>query len=398
MDSNKLQQVEKWTAWFMAGFGLSTCFSVAAANIFLGLGIASCLYRLYLKHDDLFSEMGFARKLIWAFLLYVFVSLISAASSAEPLHGFRVVGDYFVYRVMGLWIVLLAVHRRKHLWIIAGFLAASIVLNNAVTVVQGILHLAKNDRPAGFMFYMAQGGILSAAVPVFSLALVVCKKQWKKYALAALFISILALIYNGTRGAWLAAAVTAPLTAWLAAADKKKFFLGFLAALVLLGGCFAASQHVRERIATLDQADYQSNHERMLMWASAFHMFEDHPVFGVGFGQYEHEYQTRYILPEAKERDLGHAHSNVMQALGERGALGLAAFMWLWAYSLYFAVCGWRRERNPAYLAFFAVVLGVMLQGLTEYNMGTTVVSKFYWFAQALCLQWIRLTKGEIEK
>ena len=131
------------------------------------------------------------------------------------------------------------------------------------------------------------------------------------------------------------------------------------------------------------------------MWRSAFRMFQDHPLLGVGTGHYSHAYRTQYILPEARERQQGHAHSNVMQMLAERGALGVISFCGMWLYFIAFSLRGWLRTHEIAYLAFFAIVLGVMLQGLTEYNLGTVVVSKAYWFSLAIALQWIALTRKE---
>ena len=82
-----------------------------------------------------------------------------------------------------------------------------------------------------------------------------------------------------------------------------------------------------------------------------------------------------------------------MQMLAERGALGFLTFMAMWFYYMRFGLVGWFRTRQTAYLVFFSIVLGVMLQGLTEYNMGTVVVSKCYWFSLAIALQWIALTR-----
>ena len=91
---------------------------------------------------------------------------------------------------------------------------------------------------------------------------------------------------------------------------------------------------------------------------------------------------------------LGHAHSNVMQMLGERGGLGGLTFITFWVYCMFFAIRGWKRTRQPVYPAFMAIVLGVMLQGLTECNLSTVVVSKAFWFSLAVCLQWVALTES----
>ena len=123
-------------------------------------------------------------------------------------------------------------------------------------------------------------------------------------------------------------------------------------------------------------------------------MFEDHPVLGVGFSRFREEYQSGYILPEAKEPYLGHAHNNIMHILAECGFLGVAALLLFWLRWFSYGVSSWRTTRSVAALIFLSVLLGIFMQGLTEYNMGNSAVMKLYWLLLGLCLQWMRLEKS----
>lgn len=397
VENQRIAKIEKWIFYFMGGFALSSSLSIAAANIFLSLGLVAALWRLWYKHDDLGAVLRAKRGVTIAFCVLFAATLLSGLSSPDPVWSLRLFGDYYGYRMVGLYVVLVCVRDKRRLCWLAGLTMLSISLNNIYTVGLGLFRPATN-RPAGFMSYMAQAGILSAAIPVFLLAAVYLRKRsWRQMACLALIIATAAILYNATRGAWIAAGITAPVGAFLLVEDKKKWLFGCFAAFIALAGCFAVSPRLQHYGSTFHSMEYQSNHERMLIWQSAFHMFEDHPLLGVGFGQFEDAYHTKYISPEAKEPGLGHAHSNVMQMLGERGALGCLAFMGMWVYFVVFGIRGWLRERNIAYLAWFAIVMGVMLQGLTEYNMGTTVVTKFYWFVLGICLQWIILSEEEMK-
>ena len=397
LENQRIAKIETWVFYFTAGFALSTSLSIAAANIFLSLGLIALIIRLWFKHDDLGRILKIDRGITIAFAALMGATLLSGLCSVDPVLSLQFFCDYYGYRMLGLFLVLICVPNKKRLLWLTGLIVVSILLNNLYTVWMGIM-LPTKDRPAGFMSYMAQAGMLSAAIPIFLLAgLKVKDVRWKGAALAAVVLSVAALLFNGTRGGWLAVAATAPLTAWLFMENKLKWLAGCLIMALLLGGCFAMSPKLEHQADTLHQMDYQSNHERLLMWTSAYHMFQDHPLLGVGFAQYADAYQNHYIMPEAKERQQGHAHSNVMQMLGERGGLGCLAFLGMWLYFIVFSIRGWLRQRNVAYLAFFSIVMGVMLQGLTEYNMGTTVVSKFYWFALGICLQWIALSKEDIK-
>ncbi len=122
------------------------------------------------------------------------------------------------------------------------------------------------------------------------------------------------------------------------------------------------------------------------MWQSAFHMFQDHPVLGVGLGQYKSNYQEKYILPEAKEREIGHAHNNFIQMAAENGAVGLAGFLVLISGFIGVSLWRFRKEKNPYTLMMAMSTLALILQGLTEYNFGNSAVMKCFWLAEGCLL------------
>lgn len=250
---------------------------------------------------------------------------------------------------------------------------------------------------------MTAAGILSMGIPVvlffFLYYLEMGNCQYSTlYMFVSFCVSLIALIYNGTRGAWIAAVITCILVSIITMRSRWKTIglLVIIASSIVI--MCVSSPHLYQKVVSIgDVSTFQSNTERLRIWTSAFHMFEDHPLLGVGFSQYESAYHERYILPTAKEPQLGHAHSNVMQYLGESGALGCVSIVALWIYLLYYGYKGWRCTRCPAFAVLFLIVLGLVLQGLTEYNMGNSVVVKLYWFALAICLQWIRLSREEMK-
>ena len=56
-----------------------------------------------------------------------------------------------------------------------------------------------------------------------------------------------------------------------------------------------------------------------------------------------------------------------------------------------YGIRAWRTAQHIAGLLLSAVLLGLILQGLTEYNMGNSSVMKLHWLLMGLCLQWLRL-------
>jgi O-antigen ligase len=69
---------------------------------------------------------------------------------------------------------------------------------------------------------------------------------------------------------------------------------------------------------------------RVKLWQSAWQMFREHPLTGLGPDNFLYLYRTRYILPEAwAEPDLSHPH-NILLDFGTRlGIGGVFALLWL---------------------------------------------------------------------
>lgn len=108
-------------------------------------------------------------------------------------------------------------------------------------------------------------------------------------------------------------------------------------------------------------------------------MFKDHPVLGVGLGQYKDNYQQRYILPQATEKYLGHAHNNFMQMLAGNGIVGFIGFVVMLAYIIGSNFLDFLCKRCPYSLIIASSTFALELQGLTEYNFGNSAVMKAYW-------------------
>lgn len=81
----------------------------------------------------------------------------------------------------------------------------------------------------------------------------------------------------------------------------------------------------------------------------------------------------------------------IWQGMEAAEALGGGSFMLIWGYFLWFSLKGWHKSGHYAYACFFAVVCSFTLQGLTEYNLGSALTSKFLWLTMAMSLRWLDL-------
>jgi O-antigen ligase len=68
--------------------------------------------------------------------------------------------------------------------------------------------------------------------------------------------------------------------------------------------------------------------ERMAHWQAGWRMFEDHPMTGVGAGNYNANYPDYYVR-ETFVTSQGHAHNFYIHMLAENGIVGLAIYLTL---------------------------------------------------------------------
>lgn len=68
-----------------------------------------------------------------------------------------------------------------------------------------------------------------------------------------------------------------------------------------------------------------STAERLAHWIAGIHMFEDHPLIGVGIGNYPDAYSHYFITIFVNS--LGHAHDYYINMAAETGAIGLTAYL-----------------------------------------------------------------------
>ncbi|MBX3055239.1 MAG: O-antigen ligase family protein [Anaerolineae bacterium] len=157
-------------------------------------------------------------------------------------------------------------------------------------------------------------------------------------------LSILAVLFSWSRGAWLSLAVGGAMIVlfW-----PKKLWQGvtllLLAGLLFWGGVRLGlvPASVTERITSfsedlrfgdvrgvgINDANYAVL-ERLAHWQAALDMARENVWLGVGFGNYEPVYDTYALLNWPYP--LGHAHNYYLNILAETGVWGLAAYVVLW--------------------------------------------------------------------
>lgn len=367
---------------FIISFSFFSFISIAAGNIFLGILTLYFFIKLYKKQLklDLYYKSYFI-----AIGIFVISMFISALFSGDIVYGLKRWADMWIWRFMPFVVVIFLLNNyidaKKVM--LTGF--AGITLTSVYAVYQG---LSGMSRANGFYGHpMTLGGWLCIFLPLLLIEFFERKLLGKYYWLAGLAFCICSagLVFNATRGAWLAVAiVSAVLLIYYMFKSKRNLAVSIIF-VALISVVLVNNPKFMHRLDTIDDFDkYQSNTERILIWQSAWNMFKDHPILGVGLGQYTENYQQKYISPQAKEPKLGHAHNNFMQMLAENGIVGFAGFVIMFGYIIFKNLIAWLKTRNVYALMIVSATVCLLLQGFTEYNVGNSAVIKMYWLVLGL--------------
>ena len=392
MTFSAVRDIERRGYFYLCGFALVSCLSMAASNIFLGLAIAAALHRCVRQRPSLPGFMNVVgRPVIASFLVLMAVTLVSLVGAMDLAAGLRRAANHYLFWPAEFFAVLVFVRERRQVWRMAALLALSLALNDVYVLFLSAREGWTFGRFGGGMFYMAYGTALLTGLPLLLMYLLRGNSvRGRRLAAAVFALSLAGLLLNGTRTVWVLALPLCFVGAYPCVKSKWRIVAGFAVALVAIGALFSAAPAVETRAQTI--VDVQGEHsyqERLRVWTSAVHMWEDHPLTGVGFGSFKKAYQEHYILPEAKEPGLAHAHNNVIEMLAECGISGALAFVAFWAVFSGQSLLRWWRTRELVHVVLFVAFNAVMLHGLTEFTWDRSITMKMFWMICGLAYAWI---------
>jgi putative inorganic carbon (hco3(-)) transporter len=279
---------------------------------------------------------------------------------------------------------------RAILWLLSGFMvwfAGSALLaytRGEFYEINGVQRAEGINSMVGGPNELA--GLLLALLP-FAIALIRCnKKIWMKLLLAGCAVlGLFVLLLTGARISLLALVAVA----LYAILRSKRKILNLSAAVALaLIVWFSLSPQYQERYLTMSQYARggqldDSNKLRLAIWDAGWRMFLDHPILGVGAGQFPTAYGT--IYSGKLHTAWMNPHNLLLQVTCELGLLGLGAFV-------YFLYQIWKANRwviiQTGSLSLplnhqFAVACSFMMLGIGVISSVSHTLYRPYWYLLA---------------
>ncbi|OQK16626.1 hypothetical protein AU255_01605 [Methyloprofundus sedimenti] len=264
-------------------------------------------------------------------------------------------------------------------------------------------------------------GNISLLLGMMSLAgLILVKQVPYKYtfiavSVLAFILGITGSIISGARGGWIA--IPFFLSLFILYFPGKQNLKIFSALCIILGMLliYYSNSYVNTRIdlAYNNTEAYFSNDTsnttksstgtRLELWKAARIMIIEHPLLGVGSGQFEQALKDKIDAGEVKNIELyGHVHNESLQILVTTGIFGLLAYLALYGGSSYFFYSSLMTKHtdNTTYLSFLGLLTvgAYFIFGLTNYSFGHHVMILFFAIMVAIIAGMISSIESKINE
>jgi O-antigen ligase len=180
--------------------------------------------------------------------------------------------------------------------------------------------------PHMFSFY------LGLIIPLV-LAFLIFKKKYNIFLFIILTILISSILLSFSRGGYLgmfAGLSSVIILSWKFLIPKMKAVI-FLIIFVGIVSVFIPQNPIANRINSIINLEEGSNVGRLIIWRQSADVFRDHPLTGIGIGNY-----SSYLFPEEKYRIPIYAHNTYLDIASEMGIFALIAWIGI------FLSCFWQ--------------------------------------------------------
>ncbi len=315
--------LESWITIMITLMACLTRLSMAAGQVFYVVAILLSIIYIWKHRHDLYVP-SYVKKYSKSLIVMLLLLLPSAVLTNNISVGLPEFINVWLWRIPVFFIIALCIRDKKTLFTMLAVFFVDFGIDNLVAFYQHFSGMT--DRGWGFgSSVLTISGLMVMLVPIFCVILL--DKAFPSYvkasALWALGCVGFGMYGNQSRGSWLFNMILVPT---VSLPYLMKRFIYVVAVLAALGGVIwgfsTQPQYVARFESITNTTTDGSNLGRFDVWTSSINMFKDHPVIGVGIGQWRTKYEESYRLP-SENQHLYHAHNNFIQLLSEVGILGL---------------------------------------------------------------------------
>jgi O-antigen ligase len=374
-------------------------FSIAGANIAIGFGLlAWLLSAIASRGQERIPERAPLRDpLVLASILLVVSAIPSVLISENFSRAYKDWRSYWLLLICFLVAVNLASSRMREaaFWV----LFSSTTISCLVAFAQRaggfdfwFVHIGSMHRVGGTLYTMTFAGILYQVI-VLSLAVALRRGLSPRNAAIlwlGLGIQFVAILLTVTRGAWVAL-FAGLATVCILVRNRVVVAASVVLVSVVLVFAFVTARDSGRNVSPTLLSKHVDIHAgtRLVLWDVAWDLFKQHPIVGVGMGDYSE--QADELVGDREVTTTTDSHNVYLQVLATRGLVGFLPFVLFWVVVLRALFRVKRRsERGSLEWAYAVGAIGatvaVLFGALTENNVDDEEVFIAYMFVVGLAL------------
>jgi len=341
------------------------------------------------------------REIILIFSLLLFPIVIACDVFFRELR-FHYFGYYLRFILVIPTFLVLKVSKINSRTLFVGIIIGAIGAGIIALYQQKILNMQGNIH--GFILKINFGnlslllGMMSLA-GLFFLKEVRFKKVFFIVCLMACLLGIVGSVLSGSRGGWLATPFFISLFLMYIPVSKLYKSISLVISVLIVIGLYYSNAYIQQRVDAVytnvshylsadkvvdtEMVTQTSTGSRLEMWKAAWLIFKEHPVFGVGSGNYHQALIGKMEAGKVVQMQVfEHAHSEPLHILAITGMVGFLSYLILYAGIAYYFLDVLLTTDNTQeqYLSFLGIMLvgGFFIFGLTNYSFGHQVMVLFF--------------------
>jgi len=331
--------------FFFALFLFSSSFSIALSQASFGLSMLLFIILSIMTRYNPFQPG--VRNIYFAIFIFLAWMVVSCLVNKAPIGNLR---EEWLFCIIPVGIFLF---RQKHYrMLLASSLAIGVILVSLYGIVQHFFGInwfkdyplppARDDTfyaTGGFSNSMTYGNYLAvAAMFLVSLGILRSKTFLKSLNSVFIFAGVLGLIgtvlsYSRTAVASLPLGILA--LAWLKGRKWVLVSILILVSSATLTFLFVEQLSLKYQLALERDLAGEHDSSRLFIWKKSLKLTLDNPVFGVGQGNFEKEYQHYLDSANNETHSRPHAHNDILNFAAVAGFPGAIFFICIWVILFY---------------------------------------------------------------
>ncbi len=379
------------------GGGLGATSIVDAGRLVVALAFAIWLIRPGRARDEVIPTSTLTLPLVLLFAVYACSTLwafdVSAARTETvrllfSLGGFALVPFFVRDRVSLRWTLLALVATAGVLAVIGVYqqITGDFLWNEGLGKYGERRINTTFADPNHFARFLLEAIVIGLLLWPFA------RPNTRRWLLApSLGLSLLTLVFTGSRGAWVAGAIALPLAAMALPADRRTrvrtIGAGVAAVLLVAMASAAFSPFFTKRVDTFTFG-VEAVGARQYLVEAGLDMFSDNPLIGVGAGGYQTAFEEDYYShkdPKIKA-NITASHTSAVTILAEFGAIGVVVVLFLiLRWTLYIRNLAHTHDRE---LRTIALCLGIatLIVALGSQTEGRFLEDPYLWLFAGLAV------------